>query len=593
MKQHALLSNCRFKWMTPALGFMMLWGGQSISQDSVVNGERMAADLLPKTLVAYAEVPRPGNLIDLALDHPMRRTIEAMPAVKAVAQSNNLSQVRHGIAAFEGSMGRPWNEAISVLTDGGVHLAFDGPTQGAALLIRSSSRDQLERFRSFVLAISQLGQGNFGIAEQAVYRGFTVYSLGNNAKMVLVDNWFLMTNKPELGKSIIDRYIDGGDDSFRQSDRFAAVKRSAGQSLLAACVDLQTIRDAGVAPKLYSGKTDNPAAEAIFGGIVSNLQHAPSIFATLNIASSGIDLTIASPHLAQWGNGREYFFGEDGHAQAPPLLNVPDRIFALSAHRDLSQMWLRAPDLMTDKANEDLAKADSGLTTFFSGRDFGEDILGSLQPGLQFVVNRQTFNPRSPQPAIKLPAFAIQFRMLTPEETTRDFRRVFQNVIGFINVVGAMQGQPQLDLGFEQSGNATLITTEYVPPKDEQDRTDAAINYNFSPTLAFVDDRMVISSTVALARTLVDAKPETAAAQSRPNTIAVLTAAALSGTLNDNKGQLVAQNMLEKGHGPDQAQAEIGVLFDVLDLFKDLKIELNVQDEQLKLKTEINLRSDK
>lgn len=592
MKPSKLLSTHHFKWISPALVLMLACGSHCVAQDSAATERRLAADLLPNTVVAYAEVPRLGDLIGLAMDHPLRQTISSMPAVKAIAQSNELQRVRDGVAAFERSMGRPWDEALTVLTDGGVHIAFDASTEGAALLIHSSSRQQLEQFRTFVLSIAQLGQGNIGIAKQADYRGFTAYSLGDKLRMALIDNWFLLTNKPELGKSIIDRYVDGGNDSFRSSDRFALVDQSAEQATLIGCMDLQMIRDAGVAPKLYGGKTDNAAAEAIFGGLVSNLQHTPSLVATVNVEPSGINLAIVSPHETQWGEGREYFFGENGHAQAPPLLEVPGRIFALSAHRDLSQMWLRAPDLMTDKANEDLAKADSGLTTFFSGRDFGEDILGSLQPGLQLVVNRQTFDPQSPQPAIKLPSFAIQFRMRTPEETTRDFRRVFQNLVGFINVVGAMQGQPQLDLGFEQSGDATLITTSYVPPKDQQDRDAAPINYNFSPTIVFADDRMVISSTTELARTLADAKPVTASTESLPNTIAVLTAASLGDSLNDNKGQLVAQNMLEKGHGPDQAEAEIGVLFDILALFKDVELELDVRDGQLKLMTELKVRSN-
>ncbi|WP_372896770.1 hypothetical protein [Stieleria sp.] len=563
----------------------------TLAEDAKQGDRRTAAELLPASVVAYVEVPRLGDVIELVADHPLRQSIQDMPAVRAIGSSDQVRPLRDGIAAFEGGMGRPWDEALTVLTDGGIHLAFDAPTQGAALLIKSSSREQLERFRGVVLALSQLGQGNFGIARQADYRGFTAYALNDNIKLALVDHWFLMTNKPELGKSIIDRYLDGDKHSLAASDSFTAAMAGAGDASLKAYVDVETIRDAGVAPKLYAGKTENVAAEALFGGIVANLAHTPSAVATLDIDPSGVRLTLATPHQSEWETGREYFFGEDSAASAPPLLQVPHQLLAISTHRDLSQMWLRAPDLMTDKANEDLAQADTNLTTFFSNRDFGEDILGSLRPGIQLVVQRQSFDAASPQPAIKLPAFAMQFTMRTPEETTREFRRVFQNLVGFINVVGAMQGQPQLDQDFEQTDSATLLTSTYVPPREEDPLAAVPINYNFSPTLAFAGERMIVSSSTQLARTLTELSAQSESKVQQPNTVAVLNADALADTLRDNKQQLVAQNMLEKGHGPDQANAEIDVLFDILALFKDVTVELDVDDGQLNLTTEVQLQS--
>ncbi len=574
-----------------AFALSVFLASPSLAEDAKPGDRRTAAELLPASVVAYVEVPQLGDVIDLVTEHPLRQQIQDMPAVRAIGGSDQVRPLRDGIAAFEGGMGRPWDEALSVLTDGGIHLAFDAPTQGAALLIKSSSREQLERFRGVVLALAQLGQGNFGIARQADYRGFTAYALNDDVKLALVDHWFLMTNKPELGKSIIDRYLDGDKNSLAASDSFTAAMAGAGDASMKAYVDVETIRNAGVAPKLYAGKTENVAAEALFGGIVANLAHTPSAVATLDIDASGARLTLATPHQSEWETGREYFFGEDSGASAPPLLQVPNPLLAISTHRDLSQMWLRAPDLMTDKANEDLAQADTNLTTFFSNRDFGEDILGSLRPGIQLVVHRQSFDAASPQPAIKLPAFAMQFTMRTPEETTREFRRVFQNLVGFINVVGAMQGQPQLDQDFEQTDSAILLTATYVPPREEDELAAVPINYNFSPTLAFAGERMIVSSSTQLARTLIGLSAPSESNIKQPNTVAVLNADALADTLRDNKQQLVAQNMLEKGHGPDQANAEIDVLFDILALFKDVTVELDVDDGQLKLTTDVQLQS--
>ena len=142
----------------------------------------------------------------------------------------------------------------------------------------------------------------------------------------------------------------------------------------------------------------------------------------------------------------------------------------------------------------------------------------------------------------------------------------------------------------EQSDASTLVTATYVRPLDDQDFNAAPINFNFSPTLAFVDDRMVISSSSKLARTLTKSSGESESKGQMPNTHSVLSADALADVLRDNKAQLVAQNMLEKGNSPEQADAEISVLFDLLDLFEGVSIDLEVTDGQLKLTTKVQVK---
>jgi hypothetical protein len=590
-----------FPRATPALlSFLVLiavtLGVDAAATETSEADNRTAADLLPATVVVYAEVPRLGDVISVVTEHPLRERIEAMPEFEAVRDSPQLAQLRKGVVAFEASMGQPWQQAIASLSEEGIHLAIDGQTQGAALLIKSSRRDQLERFRNFLLGIAQLGQGKVGMVQQGVYRGFTAYAINEQLKMAVVDDWFLVTNKPQLGQAIIDRYLDRDQRSLRSSDHFAAAFNepieATDQASAKAYVNLQPIRNAGIAPGLYGGKTDNVIAEMLLGGIVGNLQHTPYAVARMNVGRSGILLTLATPHEAQWTAGREYFFGDDSDASAPPLLDIPDRLLAISSSRDLSQMWLRAPDLMTDKANEELTKADSVLTTFFSGRDFGEDILGSLYPEIQVVAGKQSFADQTPIPAIKLPAFAIQFRMRTPDVTTREFRRVFWSFVGFLNVVGAMNGQPQLDLDFEELDAATLVTASYVAPLDDQDDALTPIHFNFSPTLAFAGERVVLASTRDLARTLVRATDGADSTSSRPNTRAVLTAGELASSLADNKAQLVAQNMLEKGHSPQQANAEIGLLLKIVQWFEGASIDLDVTDSELVLSAGLKVRSE-
>lgn len=578
----------------PALLPLVLLFGGAIQAEDAKRADCSASELLPKTVFAFAQATDLGSAVEMIFNHPLRRRIESLPVYNDVVKSGALMQLDRGIAAFETSMGKPWQNAIDTLTDGGVTVALDLESSGVALLIKSSDAEMLQRLQGFLLAIGQLKEGKFSPVEQGEYRGFTAYALSKELKLAILDHWMLITNKSDLGKSIIDQYLDRQEDSLHTSQWFShAVSEQQTQGdkpLLTAYVDVSTLRSAGVAKPLFTDKTDNPVAEVMFGGILANLKHTPYITATVSLSSSGARLQLTSPHQLDWQPPREYFFGEGKLAAAPPLLEVENRLFAISAHRDLSQMWLRSGDLLTDQANDGIAKADTQLTTFFSGRDFAEDILGALESDVQIVGNAQDFTDIMPQPATKLPAFAIQFRMKTPDETMPEFRRVFQSFIGFLNVVGAMEGQPQLDLGMEAIGNAKLFTATYVAMQDKRESTDAPINFNFSPSIAFAGDRVIFSSTIPLARELatqlVNGSDDDA---NRPNTAGLLDASTLKQILDGNRSQLVANNMLEKGHGKQAADAEIGLLLELVNMFKGMKADLDVTTEKMSLNFQLDV----
>lgn len=252
-------------------------------------------------------------------------------------------------------------------------------------------------------------------------------------------------------------------------------------------------------------------------------------------------------------------------------------------------MWLRSDELLTEKAADELAQADSQLTTFFSGRDFGEDILGAVTDSVQLIAAQQTFSADHPIPAIKLPSFALQFRMKNAEQTQPEMRRVFQNFIGFLSIIGAMQGQPQFDLGWEQIGDAQLVTASYLPDSDMMKSTSAPINFNFSPTVAFIDDRFIISSTTPLAKQL--ATPQEPAPNLNCNTAAELDTSVLETILDDNKEQLISQNMLEKGQSYEEAETEIKLLLELLRYVGNVSLDLDIRSDKLIADLEVEVRS--
>ncbi len=568
------------------LGWVCLVVGGGV----VSAADRVATKLFPKSTVLYAEIVNPPSLLAAVFDHPLRQKIEALEPYKQAIRTDRYRAFLTGRKFVEIQLGMEWREALETLTARGIYAGVDAESEGLAILIHAKDADSLELFKAKLLELTKLGKNPDQI-KQGEYRGVPAYE-ADKTKFAVVDDWLLMTNKSETGQAVLDLLIDGEGDCLADAERFqAALSKRPADATGWAFADLKTLRDAGVAKKLFAGETENPAVELLVGGIVSSLQHSPFATASLQASQAGLGLEFSMPHQTDWvPEERNFYFGPGGTGRAPAVPEAKDTLFTLSTYRDISEMWLRAGDLFNERINDGFAEADANLTTLFAGRDFGEDILGSLTPEISFVATRQDFTDVLPIPAIKLPQFALVLELKEPESMTRELRRTFQSMIGFFNVVGAMEGNPQLELGMDKlDGGAELITSVYIPEDDEAESKQANILFNFSPSVGFAKERFVVSSTNRLARELVQAKAPPRA-NNTVNTDAVLKADVLKTVLTDNRDQLISQNMLEDGHTREEAEVAIDLMLELVGYFQDASMKLNVADDELGLKMEVRVK---
>ena len=576
---------------------------QALRLNAQTSGAEQAASMLPGNAILFAEVQDLSQTIDLVLEHPIRDELEELPTYQQLFATPQYLAFSGGVALLEASMGQRWPEIVETLSAGGIYFAAEPTDESVALLIHAENGKSLDTLRKTLFPFIRGGAKKGSVADPIRKKeidGFDVYSIRNDGFLADLDDWYVFTNKKPFLEQIVKLHASGSfthsktlaQKSLLETEHFQqALQLRPEKFLVWSYVDAATVRESGEAVALYSGKTDNPLAEMLFGGVMSTLKQAGTIAASLQVEQSQLQLSISTPHDKAWaGEEREYFFGENGDAQAPGLAKTGNQVFALSGYRDLSQMWLRAADLMTEQAAEGMAQAESQLAIFFSGKDFGEDILGALGPNIQFVASKQDFTNILPRPAIKLPSFGLRFEMLAPEKTTKEFRRVFQSLVGFINIVGAMEGgNPPLDMDWQREENYEVISATYASDLEGEEAESAPIYYNFAPTVVFTRDKLVIASTKKLAEELASSQLETAA--SNANTAAALDAGTLHSILLDNQEQLIAQNMLENGHSKEQAQAEIGLLMQILSFIKGAETKLLVAADRLELRTTLKLHS--
>lgn len=569
--------------------------------DTADRKEKTAAEMLPPSAAAYGEI-QPAQLIKLVMDHKITKRVLEIPEVKRGFETDKFQEFSTVLSAVEGKIGMKWREAAEALTAGGVFIAVDVPTQGVALFAKARDSECLAKLHDNFVELVRAEATKRGQAdpiETRDYRGVTVYKLGE-LRYCRVGSWFISSNKDELGRAILDRHFDGelstlaGVAEHNKARELATGSGSTTSSAAAApaawaYVRLDMLRMFGIAKPL-AAKHRNPGVELLAGGAISSIDKTPFLTASLFADNRDLRLVVAAPHDPKWvPETRKFYFGDK--AGAPKPLEVPGGLLSLSTHRDLSALWLAASDLFDENVTAEMAKADSNLGLFFAGHDFGREILGGLAPQMQLVVARPTFDGTGPTPAIKVPAFALVLQLKEPAEKMRTQLKVaFQSTLGFLNIVGAQQGNPQMELKSEEKGANSILSAVYVLDEDKEKQTDAKIQFNFSPSMTLVGNRVVISSTRQLAGQLLDAAVKTPIGERVPeNTLLEIDAQVGKQMLADNVKQLVAQNMLEKGHSEAEAQKEINGLIELMGWLKGAGVKLTEENKALKLEFGIKL----
>ncbi len=560
---------------------------------------------LPQSTVVYLHV----ESLETILEHPFSKTLRSSSAFKTLMRSPEAIKARAGLALFEFAIGDKIESIVKKLTTHGACIAIDKETEGLVLLADSESAEWLD---DYLRRLVKLARTDAKSKEQpdpireADYRGLRGYEFQKTV-VTNIGSVLLVTNKPLLAKDIIDRSMDATHDHLDANPLFQQAAKSlraeSAQDALRIAngfVDLDTLRQVGVAKDLLGSNRKDFAGELLLGGVLAVLQKTSFTSGAVALSPNNLSIQLQVPYDQEWTQESHTFFvGPNSKGFAPAAPNTPSSLAMMASvrsYRDLSEMWQRAGDLFDEKVNDQLAQADNTLTTLFSGKDFGTDILGAIEPQVQLMASEQKYAPES-TPAIKLPSFGLVAK-LRDADMKKELKRTFQSFIGFLNVTGATEGNPQLDLDAESIEGVQYYSATYSRDRDKKYDAGLPIQFNFSPTLAFKDDFAYVSSTLAFAKEMAslalvntNAAPKLDnAAPELDNTIVSVDVDSLRQILESNRQQLISQNMLEKGHSKTEAENEIDVLMKLLSLLRSGKLALRF-DDSVRLQLDITTQA--
>lgn len=589
--------------------------------------QKSAAEMLPASILFYAEVEKPAEVIRLILDHPLRQRLEQSPDYQKAFDTPQFKEFKAVVEAVESRSGVQWRQALETGTGGGFVVAFDAATQGLVLLTKSTDPKTSEKVRDALFDLARqdaTGKGNPDPIETKEYRGLTGWKAGESI-IANLGPWLIISNKPDLTKAIADRLLDGdgtlaADSGFADALKLERSKPAGERGSAWAFLRLAPLRLFAPGHPFFdsSAKSDNPAVELLFGGLAGAVRNAPYVSASLRLHEQGVKLSVTSPNERGWTpKGREFFFapaGQAGGADKP--LRPKGTVLSITTYRDLAAWWEAGPDTYTEGVAAQMAQADSGLSTFLGGKSFGSDVLGSFAPQIQFVVASQDFKAAGiPEPAIRLPAGAMVFRLRDKPKTDvkKHFRVAFQSIVALANLDGGSKGRPLLEMRNEKRGNAEILYAIYEAPEEGAETDDTAkpqaadkdsgkpdqkpemksadkdIFYNFSPALVIAKDRVMLCSTKQIADELADlaAKGDASPAKIAQNTLIEVSPLPVGELLRANREQLIAQNMLEKGHSREQAEKEIDVFIALVNAVREARLSLTPTDKAITLEIEI------
>lgn len=547
------------------------------------------AVLFPASTTLYVQLNEPGKLVQRMLDHPLRNRIEGLDPVRQRLEGPEFTQFKLGLGLLETRMGESWLPALQRLTESGVYIGLDAASQSAGLAIHSGDEALLGKTAGAILGFIKQNGDDFEVVD---YKGGKLAEL-DEVTIARLDEWFLLSNQRDFLTSMADRLVQSRsgrgqpDPSLATTAEFQdAWSHRGGDSDAWTFANLATIRDVGQGNPLFAGSTDEPLVELLFGGILEALGGADFASARISVADRQIVARVRLPYdSTRSPRKREFFFGTRGEGRAPQPIEIDGLLAQAVTYRDLGNWWLSKEDLFPENVIADLAQGDSQLSTLFGGVDFGEEVLGALQPGMRLLVKEQTY-PEGLKPDVTIPAFALVTRLQNPRDARR-FRISFQSLVGLLNIDQSGMERPQIEIMTTKEDGIQITGGEYLP---DDNLSEGLFIYNFSPALSFQDDYMIVSSSMDFAREIAEATRELGPPPaSESNTRITLNAAPIREALAENRQTLIASTMVGQGLSPDEAGARIDLILDLLNHARDATLDYRVEPEAMSLDLELRL----
>ncbi len=583
----------RFRWSAVLLILIVSMTTQVFATDSPTWSRATA---LSQDAYVAMEISDPGRVLQQLFQPQVKDAVTSHPEFVRQRNQPDFLQIMNLVQYFEQRFETDLQGLLQKLVGGGITVGI-GHGEQVLAIVEAEDEKALHEIHDFLLMIARneaSQQGQADSVRSADYRGVTGWSLGTGQAHAIMGNRLLWTNQPQALTAAIDR-IHQADlpnlttlPSYQQS-RQASVERSVASIFVRMDVLNQL---PAVATGLY--QQDNPLLTLLLAPLMQAWKQSSWLALALDLEDLTLTMTVTSDGRADDGTMPTGFArstqATDG---AMPNLNVPRQIAAVSFYRDLHRFYAAKDDLFPQRTSG-LIFFENMMGIFFTGRDLTEEVLAELEPQVRLVIAGQEYPAEIGTPELQLPGFALVFRMKRPDDFSLIAEEAWQKAFGLINFTRGQQAEPGLLLDKPTHAGVRYTMAAFLPPADREGGP-ADTRFNFQPAIAMLDGYLILSSTDALARDLIDAVQRESTAEVAPvagsHSIVQLDGSGLASIVQANRENLIRQNMVEKGHSREEAEAEIGMLAAVVGSIGRVEITAGgEQAERLTVELELDLQ---
>jgi hypothetical protein len=538
-------------------------------------GSGQEADLPLRFVPSQAEwvvqFDRPRDLVDAVEKNEIFQQALQLAGVRELYDTTNVQQLYQLLVHFEKKLGRSRNELIDELGAGGIVIAAKlTPPSGAVLIVQAKDGKAMRRFADLALEVlaSELErQESKDKIVRKKYEGIDVGQIGPKLSFALADKALIVATESKVLKAALDTNIkkDGHANILQVSSFQAARKKSPPNALAWTWLNFESFRKHQPFQDGLNAASLDPLQQVLFGGFTDLFKRTPYLTASLLREGSDYRLAAYVPRGREGMAAIKHLMLPVKSADSLPVLHTPRTLASSSFYLDLGQFWDKRVDILGEKNAKGLDDGEQNIAKILGGLKLGK-VFNAMGPNARVVVAQQKEQPYKLKPATPIPAFALVTDMRDPT-FAKDMNSLFR--------AGALLATFQVGLRLHEETHQECEIITYFFSETKKVEGDAGnVRFNFSPSYVTVGDYFVMSSTLELARDLIDAlKSEQRRTRSKATMHTQFYASGLADVIRANEDATLTQLILAQALPPKTAKAELHTILRWIETLGTLRIE--------------------
>jgi hypothetical protein len=528
--------------------------------------------LVPAQADLFLQVRQPRRLLERFTSLPAFRQAQQMQVVREFYDSTNARRFYQFLAYLEKRLGADRMELLDRLAGGGAVLAVKVGVDPPPVLLVVQGKDE-RLMREFVKVAEEIVNQELARQENPVrvarspYRGTEILHVADKAYAARVGSALLLSNKEQALKLALDLNAGAGKGVADNPGIAAARKMLPPRPLAWVWLNVETVRNLEQVKVAVPQVELNPVLGPFVASWIDTARRSSFLCACLAQEGKDFLATVRLPRGRSGMGPTAAVYLPPGDEPAPPLLEPKNVQYTASYYLDLGRLWKERDHVLGKEARVQLEKFEKNSGRFLGGVKLGKLLsqAGSHQRFLQTVQPEGTVYKKQPKQPVS--AFAVVQEMRDPA-----FAKSMDGILRTVALFGAFQFNVKMVT--EEHAGCKIVSYRFPEGRTVKGDKDN-VRYNFSPAFVKVGDQFVVTSTVELARELVDLLQKEAGRKTTTasSVHAKVYASGVAAGLKATQDQLVTQLVLGQALSPAEAREQVAALFRLVEGLGRLDVE--------------------